>query len=173
MLMILSREGADPKVLGHFFKAVVQAVFFFGTETWVLTPRMERALRIFQNRVARRLTRRQRRLRGKGSWEYPPLEVAMEEVGFDEIRVYVTRRQNTVVQYIVTRKIMDLYEKSVSEAGSVGVSEVVGARRPGSRGGKGESDGGVSIRGGARRGESGTERDAVPGLRAGSTKVAT
>ena len=29
MLWILSREGADPKVSGHFFKAVVQAVLLF------------------------------------------------------------------------------------------------------------------------------------------------
>ena len=32
---ILSRKGADPKVSGHFFKAVTQEVLFFGAETWV------------------------------------------------------------------------------------------------------------------------------------------
>ena len=37
----------------------------------------------------------------------------MEEAGFEEIRFYVTRRYNTVAQYIATRPIMDLYEKSV------------------------------------------------------------
>ena len=42
MSWILIREGADPKVLGHFFKVVVQVVFLLGAETWVLTPRMER-----------------------------------------------------------------------------------------------------------------------------------
>ena len=40
MSRILSREGEDPKVSGHFFKAVVQAVLLFWAETWVLTPRM-------------------------------------------------------------------------------------------------------------------------------------
>ena len=39
---ILSQEGADPKVSGHFYKAVAQAELLFGAETWVLTPRMER-----------------------------------------------------------------------------------------------------------------------------------
>ena len=29
---------------GTFFKAVVQQVLLFGAETWVLTPRIERAL---------------------------------------------------------------------------------------------------------------------------------
>ena len=33
MLQILIREGADPKVSGHFFMTVVQAVLMFGTDT--------------------------------------------------------------------------------------------------------------------------------------------
>ena len=37
---ILRRKGADPKVSGHFFKSVTQAVLLFVEETWVLTPRM-------------------------------------------------------------------------------------------------------------------------------------
>ena len=49
---ILSREGADPKVSGHFSKVVTQAVLLFGAETWVLTPRTERDLSSFQHRVA-------------------------------------------------------------------------------------------------------------------------
>ena len=49
---ILRREGADPKVSGHFFKAVTQAVLLFGAEMWVLTSRMEQALSSFQHRVA-------------------------------------------------------------------------------------------------------------------------
>ena len=49
---ILSREGADPKLSGHFYKAVAQAVLLFGAEMWVLTPRMEQSLNSFQHRVA-------------------------------------------------------------------------------------------------------------------------
>ena len=37
------------RVSGNFFKAVVQVVFLFGAERWVLTPRMERALDIFHH----------------------------------------------------------------------------------------------------------------------------
>ena len=66
----LSREEADPKVSGHFFKAVTQAVLLFGAETWVLTPSMDLALSSFQHRVARRLTGRQPRRQGDGSWGY-------------------------------------------------------------------------------------------------------
>ena len=66
--------GGRPEGIGTFFKAVTQAVLFRGVETWVLQPRMERALSIFQHRVVRRLTGRQLRRRGGGSWEYPVLE---------------------------------------------------------------------------------------------------
>ena len=38
LLRILIREGADPKVLGHFFKVVTQEVLLFRAEAWVLTP---------------------------------------------------------------------------------------------------------------------------------------
>ena len=41
---VLGREGADLKVSRAFYTAVTQAVLLFGAETWVLTPRMEKAL---------------------------------------------------------------------------------------------------------------------------------
>ena len=56
---VLGREGADPKVSRDFCIAVTQAVLLFGSETWVLTSRMEKALNIFQSRVARKITGRQ------------------------------------------------------------------------------------------------------------------
>ena len=51
---ILVREGADPTASRAFYTAVTQAVLLFGSETWVLMPRMEKALDSFQSRVARR-----------------------------------------------------------------------------------------------------------------------
>ena len=65
---ILGREGADPKVLVHFYKAVSQVVFMFRAETRMLAPRMERALDSFHRRVARRITGRQPRRQGYESW---------------------------------------------------------------------------------------------------------
>ena len=44
MLQILIPEELNPKVSGHFFKALFQVVVLCGADTWVLTPRMERAL---------------------------------------------------------------------------------------------------------------------------------
>ena len=58
MSHILRREGAAPRVSIYIFKAVVQAVLIFGSETWVVTPHMVKALGGFQTQVARLLTGR-------------------------------------------------------------------------------------------------------------------
>ena len=100
MSRILIREGAYPKVSGHFFKAVVQAVLIFGADMSVVTPRMELSLNIFHQRVTIRITERQTRRRGDRSLDYPPLAAEMTEAGFEDIRTYFTRRQNTVAYYI-------------------------------------------------------------------------
>ena len=61
---VLIREGKDPKVSRTFYIAVTQAVLLFGSETWVLTERIEKALDSFQSRVAWKITGRHPR-RGK------------------------------------------------------------------------------------------------------------
>ena len=65
---VIIREGAEPKVSRKFYIAVTQAVFLFGSETWVLTARMEKSLDSFQSRVARKLMGRQPRRRKDGTW---------------------------------------------------------------------------------------------------------
>ena len=50
MTRILRREGAEPRVSGFYFKALVQEVLYFVLETWVITPRMGRALGVSKTR---------------------------------------------------------------------------------------------------------------------------
>ena len=61
MTRILRQEGADPRVSGMLFKAVVQEVLLSGLETWVMKIHMEWALGSFQRRFARQINRRQPR----------------------------------------------------------------------------------------------------------------
>ena len=83
---ILSREGANNRVSGNFFKAVVQAVLLFGAETWVLTLSIERALDNFLHGDACGITGRKPQRGGSGQWTYPYLKEAMREAGFEGIR---------------------------------------------------------------------------------------
>ena len=41
----------------------------------------------------------------------------MAEAGFERIITYITRRQNTVIQYIATQPILDLCERSARRPG--------------------------------------------------------
>ena len=83
----------------------------------MLTPRIERALESFMHGAARRIAERQPRRGWDGKWYYPSLREAMREAGFEEIRKSITRRQNTVAQYIVTRPILDIREQDTQRAG--------------------------------------------------------
>ena len=61
----------------HIFLVVKQ--WSFALETWVMTPRMDRALGIFHNRADQCFTTRNMWRLRYGGWEYPPLEEVMEE----------------------------------------------------------------------------------------------
>ena len=115
---ILSREGATKIVSGKFFKAVVQQVLLFGSETWVVSPRMERALSSFIHGAARRITGRQPGRGWDGKWHYPSLVGSMKEAGFTDVRTAITRRQNTVVQFITTWPLLDLCEGAMQRGGA-------------------------------------------------------
>ena len=103
--------------VGEFFKAVVQQVLLFGSETWVVSPRLERALSSFVHRAARWITGRQPWRGWDGKWHYPSLVGAMEEAGFTYVRTSITKRQNTVVQFIATRPLLDLCEGKTQRGG--------------------------------------------------------
>ena len=48
---ILGREVADKRTVRRSYVAVVQAVLLFGSETWVLTPRLEKSLDGFHHQA--------------------------------------------------------------------------------------------------------------------------
>ena len=60
---------------------VVQAVLLFGAETWVITPRIEKALESFMHRAARRITGNETRIRGWWEMDIFPSEGSYERGG--------------------------------------------------------------------------------------------
>ena len=112
MSCILSREGAAPQVSGFFFKVVIQVVLIFGSDTWVVTPCMGKALGGVQTQVMRRLKGKLPLRTTDGKWRYTSEAMAREEAGFLTMEEYVRRHQNTVAQYIATRSLLDLRPRS-------------------------------------------------------------
>ena len=97
-------------IAGLFLKAAIQAIMLFGSETWVVTPCMSKALEGFQTQLARRLMGQIPQRTIYGMWRYTSMAVAREAAGFLKMEEYVRRRQNTVAQCIATRSLLDLCE---------------------------------------------------------------
>ena len=60
---------------------MVQAVILFGSEMWVITPRLEKALEGFDHRAVRRMSGMVSKRQWYGTWVYPPIGVALAMVG--------------------------------------------------------------------------------------------
>ena len=90
----------------------------FRLETWVVTPHIRYMLGGFHHRVARRLLGYFQGRQEDEAWEYPPLGDVMRLAWLEEIETYVSRRQNTVAQYIDTHPIWDLFLEAESRTGS-------------------------------------------------------
>ena len=88
--------------------AVVQVVLLFGSETWVMTRRLDKSLENFHHRAVRRMAGMGPKCKRYGTWVYTPIGVELSMVCLEEIGVYISHHQNMVVQYIATRPIMDL-----------------------------------------------------------------
>jgi hypothetical protein len=90
-----------------FYKAVIQTVLLYGSETWVLTPRMLSKLERFHQQIARRLTGRAPvYLRREGQWKYSPLGDDTEEAGLFSIDEYITCHRNRIAEFVDTRPLI-------------------------------------------------------------------
>ena len=109
MSWILGWEGADTRTSGTFFKAVVQAILLFGSETRVVITCIFCTLGGFQNWIGLQLKGIQPRCKPNISWVYPPLGETMEAEGMGTAKDYITWRHNMTVHYITTWKILKIY----------------------------------------------------------------
>jgi len=120
---ILTQEGISSRVRGYFYKAVVQAVLLYGSESWTLTERTLKLFRSFHHRVARYLTGRHIRQREDGSWFCPPTADTLHQAGLETIDTYIQRRRGTVRSFVRDRA---LYQQCVrSRPLSTDVNKVV------------------------------------------------
>ena len=96
------------RMVGRFYVAAVKAVLLFGSEAWVLTPRLEKSSEGFHLQVVRRMAGMGTKRHRDGTCLYTTIREALEMVGMEKIRVYTIRFQKKGTQYIETRPIMDL-----------------------------------------------------------------
>ncbi len=86
---VLRSENATPKMCGMFYKATVQAVLLYGSETWSLSPSNMKHLEGFHICAAWQMSGKQPERKKDGSWMYPRLEDVLKAVGLKSIAHYV------------------------------------------------------------------------------------
>ena len=109
---MLAREGANPRISGMFYKAIVMSVLLFGSETWVISSSMLKTLEGFHHRVARQLTGRQPRRRNANTWVYPPIAEALSEAGLFPMSTYLARRREYLKAFVQDRPLLNICTNS-------------------------------------------------------------
>jgi hypothetical protein len=104
---VLRKENAPPQVSAKFYKAIVQSVLLYGSETWVLSPAALARLEGFHLRAAYRMAKEHVPRSGpQQQWVYLPLDKVLEECGMHTIEHYIDVRRETIAKYVVGRSIL-------------------------------------------------------------------
>ena len=111
---VLSVQTTDPRVRGYFYKAILQAVLLYGSESWVISEIKLKQLRSFHHRVARYITGRHIKQLADGTYECPPTEEVLETAGLYPLETYIERRKNTIWTAIKNRPIIERCKNSTA-----------------------------------------------------------
>ena len=99
---LLSQEkGRNLKAVVSVYRAIIQAILLYGSETWVLqgTTTLHR-LEVFHRRCARFLTGKFIRQLPNGDWEYPHTEDVFKMAELESIESYIQKRKEQVAKHL-------------------------------------------------------------------------
>ena len=103
---VLQADNTPPKVSAMFYKAVVQSVLLYCSESWNLTTTAIARLEGFHIRAAYRMAKVHKPQRGPNHvWVYPATSDVLKECGMHTITHYISVRRETILQYVVDRPI--------------------------------------------------------------------
>lgn len=102
---ILAAQHLPPTIASIFYKAVVQAVLLYGSETWVITKRALTLLDSFHHRIARQITGQHVYQGPQGTWIYPDPKETLEKAGLFPMRTYLLRRRNYLQPYLANHPV--------------------------------------------------------------------
>jgi hypothetical protein len=104
------REGASKKSFARFYLVIASTILLYGSDTWVVTRRMEELLTSFHNRCLRHITRRFIRCSDAENdiWVTPSMTGVQEEAFLLNLRpamYYVRTHRTGLVRYATNRLI--------------------------------------------------------------------
>ncbi len=111
-------ESASPHARGIFYKATVQSILLFGSETWNLSPVSLKCLEGFHLRVPWRMAGKRPKKLPDGTWTYPNSVAVLDKVGLKNIAHYIGMRRQHIASYIVDKQIFQACVDGVRRRGS-------------------------------------------------------
>ena len=111
------REGAYPFVSAIFYRAVVQAVLIFGSETWMLLVAIEKRPEGFHMVFHQKVTGKTACLQWDGKWKRKGEASFLRETGPQNLGEYIYCKQTTVAEWVTLRPIYEVCEKETGYDG--------------------------------------------------------
>ena len=109
---LLKRKEANAKIMGTFYKTIIQTLLLYGSETWVINNTNLQKLKSFHNKCARQMCKNNIRYDPeKDVWHHPKTENVLKQCGLLPIEHYIQQRRNTLNHYIKARPI---YSKCIA-----------------------------------------------------------
>jgi hypothetical protein len=97
---VLIREAASPKISALFYKATIQTVLLYGSETWAVNNKILQLLTSFHHGVARRLTGRYPRpIPETDEWIYPSIKHTLHLAGIFTMNEFLRQRRGYLESY--------------------------------------------------------------------------
>ena len=95
-------------MLKSFYRAVVQAILFYGSKTWVLLVSIAKSVERTHTEFLIMITRKRERQLGDSTWETPGAEVVQEVEGTQLESIYIERHQENVAQWVALRSLFEV-----------------------------------------------------------------
>jgi hypothetical protein len=115
---IRAENASPPHACGIFYKATVQSILLFGSETWNLSPQSLKCLEGFHKRAAWRMAGKRPTKLSDSTWTYPNSAAVLDKVRLKTIAHYIGVRRQHIASYIVDKPIFQTFMDGVRRSGS-------------------------------------------------------
>ena len=114
---VAKEGGTDPSDPVKFYHVVVQVVFLFWAETWVLSASMAKKLEGVHVGLLRQVTRLKVKRLKDGPWQKLASDRVLQGEGTQPLQTYIGRRQATVAEWVSLRPIFEVCAKETGYEG--------------------------------------------------------
>ena len=90
---ILGNTGPPTKLHDMMYKAVVQVVLLYGSESWVVTDAIMIMLEGFYHRIDKQIAGMIERKIDGGEWEWTLVDLTLDTTGIWPLRGYMSRQK--------------------------------------------------------------------------------